>query len=91
MGPTGTGKTVYIRQGLDALAVQGGYHMIATAFSAQTSANQVCLALNSSRLGGAGCSELCWRWLWQGPLPCAHTGSYSGRGVAEMGQPHKND
>ncbi|KIY96797.1 Dynein beta chain, ciliary [Monoraphidium neglectum] len=40
VGPTGTGKTVYIRQGLDALAAQGGYHMISTAFSAQTSANQ---------------------------------------------------
>jgi hypothetical protein len=36
----GTGKTVYVKSTLDQLG-KGLYHIIPTAFSAQTSANQV--------------------------------------------------
>ncbi|KAF6265404.1 dynein heavy chain 6 [Scenedesmus sp. NREL 46B-D3] len=40
VGPTGTGKTVLVKSSLDQLDI-GLYHIIPTAFSAQTSANQV--------------------------------------------------
>uniref|UniRef100_A0A383V949 AAA+ ATPase domain-containing protein n=1 Tax=Tetradesmus obliquus TaxID=3088 RepID=A0A383V949_TETOB len=40
VGPTGTGKTVYVKSSLDQLG-KGLFHIIPTAFSAQTSANQV--------------------------------------------------
>lgn len=36
----GTGKTVYIKSSLDQLR-KGQFHIISTAFSAQSSANQV--------------------------------------------------
>lgn len=39
-GPTGTGKTIYVKAGLDALD-RTAYQNIQTAFSAQTNANQV--------------------------------------------------
>lgn len=41
----GTGKTVYVKSSLDQLG-KGLFHIIPTAFSAQTSANQVCTALS---------------------------------------------
>lgn len=37
----GTGKTAYVKAALEGLAAKGGWHVIPTAFSAQTSANQV--------------------------------------------------
>ncbi|KAG1667277.1 hypothetical protein FOA52_012566 [Chlamydomonas sp. UWO 241] len=40
VGPTGTGKTIYVKAGLDALD-RSVYQSIETAFSAQTNANQV--------------------------------------------------
>jgi hypothetical protein len=42
--PAGTGKTAYVKSTLEQLSTKaaGRYHVISTAFSAQTTANQVC-------------------------------------------------
>lgn len=74
VGPTGTAKTLCIRSTLEQLAAGAGnsaskgrsgssstacYHIIATAFSAQTSANQVCVWIMAGKAWAGSSREPC--------------------------------